>query len=241
MKGRKVFMTEILTIIPARGGSKGIPKKNIVDLAGKPLIAWVIEAARNAHSLSRLIVDTDLEEIAAVARQWGAETPYLRPAEYARDDTPTIATLQHALRWLEEHEGYVPDYLMCLQAVTPFLTAADIDGAAALALEKQAEAVVSVAPLKHPPQWLKKVDDDQRMHDYFPDQPFVSRRQDVPPAYELNGAIYIARPRLLLEQGTWYTDQTYAYVMKNEVWVDIDTPFDLQLADVVMQNFGPKD
>jgi N-acylneuraminate cytidylyltransferase/CMP-N,N'-diacetyllegionaminic acid synthase len=229
-------MTEILTIIPARGGSKGIPNKNIVPLADKPLIAWVIEAARASQSISRLVVDTDSPEIAEVARQWGAETPYLRPAEYARDDTPTIATLQNGLRWLEKHEGYVPDYLMCLQAVTPFLTTADIEGAVALALAKQAEAVVSVAPLKHPPQWLKQVNDDQRLQDYFPGQPFIARRQDVPPAYELNGAIYLARPRLLLQHSTWYADQTYAYVMQNEAWVDIDTPFDLQLADLVMRH-----
>ena len=229
-------MTELLTIIPARGGSKGIPKKNIAPLADKPLIAWVIEAARASQNITRLVVDSDSPEIAEVAREWGAETPYLRPAEYARDDTPSITTLQHALRWLEEHEGYIPDYLMCLQAVTPFLTTADIDGAVALALAKKAEAVVSVAPLKHPPQWLKKVDDDQRLQDYYSGQTFVARRQDVTPAYELNGAIYMARPQLLLEQGTWYAQQTYAYVMKNEVWVDIDTPFDLQLADLVMRH-----
>lgn len=229
-------MTEILAIIPARGGSKGIPKKNIAPLAGKPLIAWVIEAARASKHISRLIVDTDSEEIAAVARQWGAETPYLRPAEYARDETPTIATLQHGLRWLQENEGYFPDYLMCLQAVTPFLTTTDIDGAMALAKEKQAAAVVSVAPLRHPPQWLKQVDAQQRLQDYFPGQPFIARRQGVPPAYELNGAIYLARPQLLLEHSTWYTEQTYAFVMHPQVWVDIDTLFDLQLADLVMRH-----
>lgn len=229
-------MIEILTIIPARGGSKGIPKKNIAPLAGKPLIAWVIDAARASQNVSRLIVDTDSEEIADVARQWGAETPYLRPEEYARDETPTIAALQHALRWLEAHEGYSPDYLMCLQATTPFITTADIDGAVSLAMDKQAEAVVSVAPVKHPPQWLRQVGSDQRLQDYFPGQPFVARRQDVSPAFELNGAIFIARPQLLLEQGTWYVDDTYGYVMQNEVWVDIDTPFDLRLADLVMRN-----
>ncbi|MDX9864925.1 MAG: acylneuraminate cytidylyltransferase family protein [Anaerolineaceae bacterium] len=229
-------MTEILTIIPARGGSKGIPKKNIAPLAGKPLIAWVIEAALASKRISRLIVDTDSEEIAAVAREWGAETPYMRPEEYARDNTPSIVTLQHSLRWFEEHEGYVPDYLMCLQATTPFLTTADIDGAVALLEEKQAEALVSVSPAKHPPQWLRKVDEDDRLQDYFPAQPFISRRQDVAPAYELNGAIFIARPGLLLEKGTWYVDGTCGYVMENEVWVDIDTPFDLQLADLVMRN-----
>jgi len=229
-------MTEILTIIPARGGSKGIPKKNIAPLAGKPLIAWVIEAALASKNISRLIVDTDSEEIAAVAREWGAETPYLRPEEYARDDTPSIATLQHGLRWLEANEGYVPEYLMCLQATTPFLTTADIDGAVALLKEKQADALVSVSPVKHPPQWLRRVDADDRLQDYFPDQPFIARRQDVTPAYELNGAIFIARPGLLLEQGTWYVDSTCGYVMENEAWVDIDTPFDLQLADLVMRN-----
>jgi CMP-N,N'-diacetyllegionaminic acid synthase len=229
-------MTEILTIIPARGGSKGIPKKNIAPLADKPLVAWVIEAALASQSISRLIVDTDSEEIAGVARLWGAETPYQRPEEYARDDTPSIVSLQHGLRWLKANEGYVPDYLMCLQATTPFLQTADIDGAVALLEEKQADALVSVSPVKHPPQWLRKVDVDQRLQDYFPDQPFIARRQDVAPAYELNGAIFIARPSLLLNQGTWYVDGTCGYVMKNEVWVDIDTPFDLQLADLVMRN-----
>ena len=146
-------MTEILTIIPARGGSKGIPKKNIAPLAGKPLIAWVIEAALASKNISRLIVDTDSEEIAAVARKWGAETPYLRPEEYARDDTPSIVSLQHSLRWLEANESYVPDYLMCLQAsYSLFCTTADIDGAVALLEEKQeAEALVSVSPVEASP------------------------------------------------------------------------------------------
>jgi CMP-N-acetylneuraminic acid synthetase len=143
-------MTEILTIIPARGGSKGIPKKNIAPLAGKPLIAWVIEAALASKNISRLIVDTDSKEIAAVAREWGAQTPYLRPEEYARDETPSIVSLQHGLRWLEANESYVPDYLMCLQAVTPFLTTADIDGAVALLEEKRADALVSVSPVASP-------------------------------------------------------------------------------------------
>ena len=92
-------MTEVLAIIPARGGSKGIPKKNVAQLAGKPLIAWVIEAALASKNISRLIVDTDSEEIAAVAREWGADAPYLRPEEYARDDTPSIVSLQPGLRW----------------------------------------------------------------------------------------------------------------------------------------------
>ncbi len=159
----------------------------------------MIEAARASQSISRLVVDTDSPEIAEVARQWGAETPYLRPAEYARDDTPTIATLQNGLRWLEKLEGYVPDYLMCLQAVTPFLTTADIEGAVALALAKQAEAVVSVAPLKHPPQWLKQVTMTSACRITFPDGRSLPAVRTCPRRHELNGAIYLARPRLLLQ------------------------------------------
>ena len=134
---------EILGLIPARGGSKALPHKNIRQFAGKPLIAWTIETALACPMLDRTIVSTDDPEIADVSRHWGAEVPFLRPAELARDDTPGIEPVLHAVRWLGENEGYRPDYVMVLQPTSPLRTTEDIEAAIQLARDRQADGVVS--------------------------------------------------------------------------------------------------
>ncbi|HEY5903570.1 MAG TPA: acylneuraminate cytidylyltransferase family protein, partial [Anaerolineales bacterium] len=112
-------MSQVLAVIPARGGSKGIPRKNIRLFSGWPLLAWSIAAAQQAETVSRVIVSTDDEEIAAVGREYGAETPFLRPAEFARDDTTDLPVFEHALRWLDEHEGYRPEVVVQLRPTSP--------------------------------------------------------------------------------------------------------------------------
>lgn len=230
----------VLGIIPARGGSKGLPNKNILPLAGKPLIAHTIAAALAARLLDKVIVSTDHEGIAEKARQYGADVPFIRPSELAQDDTAIYPVLAHAVRWLEQHEGYSPDYVMLLQPTSPLRNTEDIDSAVRLALEKDADGVVSLSSLKHHPYWTKGVSTDGRIVDFIPlDSPLevsYNRRQDLPEAYALNGAIYLVRRPVLLEKQTFYTDRTYAYIMPPERSIDVDSSWDLHIAELILRD-----
>jgi CMP-N,N'-diacetyllegionaminic acid synthase len=225
---------QVLAVIAARGGSKTLPRKNVALLGGRPLIAWTIEAARDAATVSRTVVTTEDPEIAEIARRYGADVPFVRPAELARDETPGTAPVVHAVRWLEANETYVPDLVANLQPTSPYRTAGDIDAAVALLTERRADTVVSVTPVDHHPFWMKRVDADGWMHDFtFVDPPIV-RRQDLPPVYRLNGALYLARRDVLLDTGGWYTGRTAAYVMPFERSVDIDTAWDFRVAEMLL-------
>ena len=224
----------VLAVIPARGGSKGIPNKNILPLAGKPLIAWTIAAARDSACLDRVVVSTDSEAIAAVARQSGAEAPFLRPAGLAQDDTPTTDSVAHAARWLAEHESYRPEAVMILQPTCPLRTAEDIRQALALFVAKAAESVVAVCEAKQHPLWMKQIEADGRLTAYLPQWEAATRRQDLPRIYALNGALFLVRRDLLVERNTVYSPRTYAYVMPKERSLDIDTPWDLHVAELLL-------
>ena len=190
---------KVLAVIPARGGSKAIPDKNIKTLGGKPLIAWTISAALEAGGVDRVIVSTDSQRIAETARAYGAQVPFLRPADLAQDDTPGIAPILHAAQWCLENESYEPDYVLCLQPTSPFRSSGDIDMAIALAQEKEAESVVSVTPVEHHPNWMQLVDEQGKLVDFIQGGSAVNKRQDMPPVYALNGAIYL----VLKTEGEW--------------------------------------
>jgi CMP-N-acetylneuraminic acid synthetase len=226
---------DTLAIIPARGGSRSVPKKNIAPVAGKPLIAWTIHAAQHSQCVSRMIISTDDEQIADTARQYGAQVPFLRPAELARDDTPGIDPIVHAVQWLEQHEHYQPDYVLVLQPTSPLRTPQDIDSAVHLAVERQADSVVSITSTRHHPYWMKQMSEEGLLHDFLPRTQSYTRRQDLPSAYALNGAIYLVRREVLLAQRTFYTDRSYGYMMPPERSHDVDTPWDLFLVDLVLQ------
>ncbi len=227
-------MSRCLAIIPARGGSKGIPLKNIVPLGGKPLIAHTIEAAKMASSIQRVVVSTESQEIAQVARQYGAEVPFLRPAELARDDTPTLPVIQHVLAELQASEGIKPEIIVLLQPTSPLRSAEDIDRAVKQLEETGADSVVSLCVAQHHPAWMKRVDGD-RVLPFLENAPEYTRRQDMPTVYRLNGAIYVTRRRILLEQNRILGPDTRALIMDAESSVDIDTPFDLKLASLIMR------
>lgn len=229
-------MASILALIPARGGSKGIPNKNLALLGGKPLLAWTVLAAKQVKSIERVVVTTDSLEIASAASEYQAETPFIRPAELALDDTPGMAPLVHAIQWLEEHQNYRPEYVMCLQPTSPLRSASDIETAIEIVLAKNADGVVSVAPVKQHPEWMKKIDAEGRLQDYLTSEHLAIRRQDLSATYALNGAIYMARRHIVLEKLTWYTHETYAYIMPSERSIDIDTPWDLRLADMILRD-----
>ncbi len=220
----------MLALIPARAGSKGIPRKNLALLCGRPLIAWSIDCARNARGVERVVVSTDCPEIAAAARSAGAEVPFLRPAALAGDRVPGIDPLLHALAWLAAHENYRPEWLVTLQPTSPLRAPADVEAAFELAEKPGVDSVVSVTPAAAHPFWSKRIEPDGRLIDFLADRPEVPTRQELPEAFALNGAVYLARREILQGARSFYNERTYALVMPRERSVDIDTPFDLELA-----------
>ena len=228
---------KILGVITARGGSKGIPGKNIKELAGKPLIAYTIEAASASGIFDRIIVSTDDEKIAEVARAHGCEVPFLRPAELAQDATPHVAVLQHAVSFLKGKENYVPDYVMILQPTAPLRTSLHIREAAELLAATGVDSVVSVCevPGHFNPRWQFTLNNANHLS-IFTGESFldiVRRRQDLSRTYARNGAIYLFKTELLFDpiKPNFYGRDVVAYVMKHEESVNIDTMGDWEEAE----------
>lgn len=217
-----------LGLIPARGGSKGIPGKNTRPLAGKPLIAWTIEAARRSRWLDQVVLTSDSSEIQDVARAFGCDVPFTRPAALAADETPGIDPVLHALDVLGDGFGWV----VLLQPTSPLRTEADIDGAIDLCLGMGAPACVSVTPTPHSPYWTFLIDDQARMRPVV-DLP-GARRQDLPATFLLNGAVYVSRVAPLRAARSFLQPETVGYVMPSERSIDIDTPLDLKLAELLL-------
>jgi len=227
---------EVIGLITARGGSKSIPGKNIRLLAGKPLIAWTIEAALQCKELSRVIVSTDDTKIAEVARQWGAEVPFIRPTELSQDDSPHISVVLHAIHWMEGKQGLCPDYVMLLQPTSPFRTVEDVRQAIKLAKDRQAVAVVSVCEAEKHPYLCKRILDDGTLSEFIKTEIGYLRRQALPPAHALNGAIYLNKRSSLIQDQTLLPAATIAYVMPQERSLDVDTPWDWHVADLILKD-----
>jgi CMP-N,N'-diacetyllegionaminic acid synthase len=219
----------VLAIIPARGGSKGVPRKNIRELAGKPLIAWTIEAAKQSAYIDRLIVSTDDWEIAEVAKRYGCEVPFLRPRELAKDDTPGIAPILHALETLPSY-----DLVVLLQPTSPLRTTADIDGCIEKCVSKQANACVSVTVADKTPYWMYLLSSSDTLEPVIPGGQTVLRRQDAAPVYVLNGAVYVACADWLVQSKSFLEKETIGYVMPVERSIDIDNELDFYLAETIM-------
>ena len=226
----------ILGIVPARGGSKAITRKNLALLANKPLLAWTVEVALESASLDRLVISTDDPEIADAGKKLGAEIPFLRPAELAADTSTSMDVILHALRWLADNQNYRPDYVLLLQPTSPLRTATDIRESIKLALAKRADSVVSVCETHQHPLWMKGVNHEGRLVDLYPQSPAPTRRQDLPSVFALNGAIYLALRTFLLSERTFISDCTYAYVMPENRSLDVDTPWDLYLANLILND-----
>jgi len=220
----------VLAIIPARGGSKGVPGKNIRPLAGRPLIAWTIAAAVGASCVDHAVVSSDDDTILRTAQRWGAPGIARRPAHLATDTADIMDTILHIL---ERIDGY--DYLVLLQPTSPLRTADDIDAAFALCLDTGAPCCVSLAPAPKSPYWMYTLTPDRRLTPIL-DQQDAVRRQDLPPAYVLNGAIYIARIPWLRHSRSFLADETIGYLMPPERSVDIDTPLDFALAETLLRH-----
>lgn len=243
-------------LIPARGGSKGIPNKNLASLAGRPLIAWTIEAARSARGVQRVLVSTDDDAIAACALSAGAEVPFRRPDALAGDAATSMAVVQHALQWLADNEGAMPALTLLLQPTSPLRTAEDIEAGLQMQSETQA-AVVSVTQVAHPPEWFLNRAPDGALSRWQATDAGITRRQDSAPLFHPNGAIYLAKTVDLLAAGSFLPVMTqgyamstagdvrsttggvmptYGYVMPPERSLDIDTPWDLHLAELILQD-----
>ncbi len=217
----------ILALIPARGGSKGIKGKNITSLAGKPLIAYTIEAAGKSRYMDSVVVTTDSEEIAAVAEKYGARIPFLRPAVLAGDRSRTIEAVLHAVRELEDMGEYY-DVLALLQPTQPLRSAADIDQAMECFFEKGQRALASVSPAAHHPLLIRSIGQEGVLKPVLACQS-TCRRQDMPAYYRINGCIYINRIGELSEE-TSFNDNEVPYIMPTERSVDIDAAVDLAVA-----------
>lgn len=221
-------MTGLLALIPARGGSKGVPRKNVRDIAGKPLIGWTIEAARRSGVFDRIVVTTEDPEIAAVARDCGADVPFMRPSELATDDAPGIAPVLHAL---DEMPGF--DAFVLLQPTSPLRSAADIAGAVELARSRNASSLVSVCEPDAYPQWTYRMAADGVLS-AWETATGAARRQELEPAYALNGAIYYADCGHVRKTGALVGPGTIGYQMPAERSVDIDTPLDWRIAEILL-------
>ena len=220
----------ILAIIPARGGSKGIPRKNIKPLMGKPLIGWSIDVAKQASCIDRVIVSTEDQEIASVARELGADVPFMRPAELAADETPSIAPVLHVIEQLSEF-----DWVLLLQPTSPLRSAEDIDGIWQFCQDRNSPSAVAVTEVGKHPYWMYQSDAEHRLQPFIKGRPDVTRRQDLPSAYVLNGAFYLARIEWLLKQGGFVGPETLGYVMPPERSVDLDTPQDWRWVEFLIE------
>ena len=232
----------VLAIIPARGGSKGIPRKNIRLLAGRPVIAYAIQAGLEAELVDRVIVSTDDTEIAEVARRCGAEVPFLRPAELARDDTPDLPVFQHAVRWLEEHEGYRPEIIVNLRPTSPLRRASDVDGAIRLLLETGADSVKTVCLARQHPHKMWRLR-GVRLEPFQKSRFRLERGPDVPraelePIYWQNGLVDVMRRELLMERHQTIGGVVAGYVTEPEVSIDLDGPLDFLLAEAILARRG---
>ena len=229
-------MSETIGLITARGGSKSIPGKNIKMLAGKPLIAWTIEAALQCKELSRVIVSTDDEQIAKIARQWGAEVPFIRPTELSQDDSSHISVVLHAIQWMDKKERFFPEYIMLLQPTSPFRKVEDIRQANKLAKDRHAVAVVSVCEAETHPYLCKRILDDGTLADFMKTDISYLRRQVLPPAYAENGVSYLNQRESLLQDQTFLPEGTIAYVMSQERSLEVDTQWDWYMAELILKD-----
>lgn len=235
MKSKKKF----LAVIPARGGSKRLPRKNIKPLAGKPLIAWTLEAAKHSHYLDEVIVSTEDQEIARVTKAFSASV-LDRPTELATDEATTFSVLQHAIEHYRT-AGQVFDYIVLLQPTSPLRQSEDIDGAIELLLSRLASGVVTVTEAEHHPLRSNKLPPDRLMDSFLRPEAKDKTIQEMPIYYRLNGAVHIAAIEPFLTHRTFFLpSDVFAYVMPAERSSDIDTELDFALAEFLLSRSFPK-
>ena len=223
-----------LGVIPARGGSKGLPGKNLRKLGAFSLIGQAVASAREAALLARFIVSTDSPEIAEEAGRHGAEVPFLRPAELATDQAGMLPVLQHAVRWLESSARVRPDMIVTLQPTSPFRTGVEIDATVTKVIDTGSDSAQTLSEASYHPYFMKTLDGDRTMA-LFPDGHTYVRRQDAPPVYQPSGAVYVTRYATLMEQGHILGNDNRGVIMGFEPSVNIDTEWDFLLAELLLR------
>lgn len=233
-------LSDVLAIIPARGGSKSIPRKNIRDFAGHPLIAYSIAAGLAAESVTRVIVSTDDPEIAEISRRYGAETPFLRPEEYSQDQTPDLPVFQHALHWFAEHENYHPQIVVQLRPTSPFRRVRHIDQAVYQLIERpQADSVRTVCIPFQNPFKMWKIQSDGFMRPLLDTEfaePYNMPRQALPEVYWQTGYVDAAWSDAILQKNSMTGERILPLVISPEEWIDIDSPDDWRRAERLIEN-----
>ena len=220
-----------LAIIPARGGSKRLPRKNLLDLCGRPLIAWTIEAGRESEYVDKVVVTSDDNEILEISEKFGANT-IKRPNELASDTATTFDAIKHVI---ENTEKY--DYIVLLQPTSPLRNSKHIDEAIELLESKNADAVISVCEMDHSPLWSNTLPEDGSMRHFLRDEILNKRSQDLEKYYRLNGAIYICQTDKLLEnKGFFLKNNVFSYIMDKICSIDIDDEFDFLVASKAMES-----
>ena len=220
-----------LAIIPARGGSKRLPRKNVLDLCGKPLIAWSIEAGLKSHYIDKVVVTSDDDEILDISKKYGADT-IKRPDELASDTSTTFDAIKHTIDNLNSY-----DYVVLLQPTSPLRDEKHIDEAIEFLEKKKAEAIVSVCEMEHSPLWSNTLDDSLSMKGFLRDEVLNKRSQDLEKYYRLNGAIYICKIKKLLEEKSFFfKGDIFAYVMDRKSSIDIDEEIDYELAKIIKES-----
>lgn len=225
-----------LAVIPARSGSKRLPQKNVLELSGKPLIAWTIESAVSCGLFDKVIVSTDSEVISNISRSYGADIPFIRPADLSSDTSTSFDVVVHALNYYSQL-GIEYETVTLLQPTSPLRTAAHIKGAFTLFNEKNANSIISVCECEHSPLWSNILENDMSLDNFLKRAMLTMRSQELPQYHRLNGAIYICKTKSLIESKSFFGEYgSYAYKMGADVSVDIDNLLDFQLAEVIMSN-----
>lgn len=232
---------KILGLIPVRGGSKGVPGKNIKILGTKPLIQYTLDAAQQSKLISRCIVSTNSQEIADCVKKIGGHVPFLRPDSLALDNSPTLPVIQHALNfYLEQGETY--DAVCLLQATSPFRTPGFIDEAITRFIEMECDALISVLPVptEFNPHWTFETSGNGFLKIATGEEKIISRRQDLPPAFFRDGSVYITKTDVLLKEGSLY-GQTLGYIQSEPMWhVNIDTLEDWKEAERMVEKYNER-
>jgi CMP-N,N'-diacetyllegionaminic acid synthase len=220
-----------LAIIPARGGSKRLPNKNILNLAGKPLIIWTIEAALKSIYIDKIVVSSEDDRILNIAKRYPIE-PIKRPKELATDTAKSIDIVIHAIKIYNNY-----DYVVLLQPTSPLRNEKHIDEAIELLDKKKADAIISVCEFEYNPLWSNTLPPNLSMKNFLKKEVINTRSQDLPTFYRLNGAIYICKTKKLLEENTFFIkDNIFAYIMDKKHSVDIDDEFDFKMAELLIKN-----
>ncbi|MEJ2304917.1 MAG: acylneuraminate cytidylyltransferase family protein [Anaerolineales bacterium] len=225
----------ILGVIPARGGSKSVPRKNIALVHGKPLLAYTIQAAQGSQRITHFVVSSEDPEIVAVAKRYGAPVPFERPAELAADESPTLPVVQHALREMEMLEGIAFDYIVLLQPTTPLRLPEDIDAAVDKLIATGADSVISVCDVgAYHPARMRQIVDDRLVELPIREPKEMLRRQDLPPVYIRNGAVYAVKREVVIEHNSMVGQVSRPYIMPDERSINVDSKLDLLLAEILL-------